>query len=459
MELKTYQARSMSDALAKVKNDLGKGAMILHTRTIRRGGILGLGARTLVEITATNDARLIAARAAGQGTQTPRARDAALPPEAAPSATALAANAAYRESRPPQHAAHPATPVAMRAEPGPAVPSAAGDSPTAPLDLRQDLQAIRSMVRELLESNDAARPADVPAELIDYYTKFIGHEVARGLVMEILDRVRRRTGTGTRVQDTEASEVATDNIREELLRYVGESLPPSEPLRLVNENRPTIVALVGPTGVGKTTTLAKLAAHMKLREGRSVGLITIDSYRIAAVEQLKTYAQIMQIPIIPVVSTQEMTAAIRQLASVDLILIDTAGRSQKDDPRIAELKDFLEAAAPDQVHLVLSTTASEAAIRQAIEKFSSLGAGHLIFTKLDEAVGFGVILNVLRSFDLRLSYITTGQAVPDDIEVGSARRVVEMILGPSDSSSASPPPQRGVDHGALQGGIAARKGV
>lgn len=436
MELKTYQARSMSDALARVKRELGKGAMILHTRTIRRGGILGIGARTFVEITATADPRVIAARSGAGRPEEPRAGAAA--GTSAPVQGRVAA--AYGVEKQPSVASAPSVSQSVA-------------SPGGSHDIREDLLAIRGMVRDLLLQNDPARPADVPEELIEYYTRMISHEVARGLVMEIIDRVRPRLGDGESPVDGEDREarpqgVSAEKVREELLRYVGESLPPAAPLQLVNENRPTIVALVGPTGVGKTTTLAKLAAHMKLREGRSVGLITIDSFRIAAVEQLKTYAQIMQIPLIPVASPTEMGDAIRRLSSVDLILIDTAGRSQKDDPRIAELRAYLAAAVPDQVHLVLSTTASEAAIRQAIEKFSALGARQLIFTKLDEAVGFGVILNVLRSFNLRLSYITTGQAVPDDIEVGSARRVAELILSPSPPPAAAPAPHAGLSQRA-----------
>lgn len=446
MELKTYQARSMSDALARVKRELGKGAMILHTRTIRRGGILGIGARTFVEITATADPKVIAARS---GAGRPDELRAGVPGGASAPVQGRVA-AAYGIEKPAPAAG------------GPGIPQSAA-STGAPHDIREDLLAIRGMVRDLLLQNDPARPADVPEELIEHYTRMISHEVARGLVMEIIDRVRPRLGESEAPMDGEDREtrsqgVSAENVREELLRYIGESLPPAAPLQLVNENRPTIVALVGPTGVGKTTTLAKLAAHMKLREGRSVGLITIDSYRIAAVEQLKTYAQIMQIPLIPVTSPAEMGDAIRRLSSVDLILIDTAGRSQKDDPRIAELRTYLAAAVPDQVHLVLSTTASEAAIRQAIEKFSVLGARQLIFTKLDEAVGFGVILNVLRSFDLRLSYLTTGQAVPDDIEVGSARRVAELILSPG-VTPAGPPAETPGSHASLPNRAAAAQGV
>jgi flagellar biosynthesis protein FlhF len=133
----------------------------------------------------------------------------------------------------------------------------------------------------------------------------------------------------------------------------------------------------------------------------------------------------------------EMKTAIGRMSDRDLILIDTAGRSQRDEPRIADLARFLAAAEPDQVHLVLSSTAREAAIRESIERFGTIGARHLIFTKLDEAVGLGMLLNVLASVDMRLSYLTDGQAVPDDFQVGSAARVADLIV------NGLPPAEKG----------------
>lgn len=438
MDLKTFQARSMSDALAKVKGALGKDAMILHTRTIKRGGILGIGARNYVEITATVDPRVIAARASAGN------KEEAAAPEPSASVEAVSAQVAYRATAPtpPKISVSPVAPWESKSEPSAETATDGDGSASA---IREEVVAIRSMVRDLLQKADPSTPPDVPAELIEHYTRFISHEVSNSIVMEMIDRLRPRLGSNPPHWDASGKPVAAqvvgaERIREELVNYVDQMLPPAAPLALVTENRPTIIALVGPTGVGKTTTLAKLAAHMKLREGRSVGLITIDSYRIAAVEQLKTYAQIMQIPIVPVATPEEMQAAIREMASVDLILIDTAGRSQKDDLRIAELRTFLAAAYPDQVHLVLASTSGESTIRQAIEKFSVLGAKQIIFTKLDEAVGFGVILNVLKTAGVRLSYLTTGQSVPDDIEIGSARRVAELILGVDRSGRLSGSP-------------------
>jgi flagellar biosynthesis protein FlhF len=209
------------------------------------------------------------------------------------------------------------------------------------------------------------------------------------------------------------------------------------------------MALVGPTGVGKTTTVAKLAASFKLRHGRSVALITSDTYRIAAVDQLRTYASIIGLPLKVVMTPDEMRTAIDDLreAGHDLILIDTAGRSQNNTDRLAELAAFLDAARPDQTHLVLSSAASEAVLVRTAQAFASTRPNHILFTKLDEAVNFGVLVNVVqrvarelrlsqidprsaaqRGGGIPLSFVTTGQEVPDHIEPGRADRLARAVL-------------------------------
>lgn len=485
MELKTYQARSMLDALAKVKADLGREAVILHTRTVKRGGVWGIGARSVVEITATSDPRIARARAAlaerdaspavGAGRRHSARLDvyaqAVTPWEAAGGLDRGAALVADAD----EGSAISATPAAsavggtqaeltapkdddLRSGDDARVPvqlpsaqlmdgrSAAGIEPSvvpgvADAALHREVEAIRTMVQHLVQRSRQAGAVQVPGELLDHYTRLIGQNVAEEIAARVIERLSERVaersagsaGPGEAAganDDGEAGlqDAVADWVREELRQVLCEMLPPAEPLRLSENGRPTIVALVGPTGVGKTTTIAKLAANMKIRRGKRVGLITVDSFRIAAVEQIKTYAQILRVPLLSVVSAEEMRAAVRQMADLDLILIDTAGRSQKDEQRIDELRELLSAAGVDQVHLVLSLAACEATIREAIEKFSVLGLRHVILTKLDEAVGFGIVLNVLHAVDVRLSYMTHGQSVPNDIEEGDARRLAALIL-------------------------------
>jgi len=211
---------------------------------------------------------------------------------------------------------------------------------------------------------------------------------------------------------------------------------------------PHVVTLIGPTGVGKTTTIAKLAANLQLREGKKVGLITIDTYRIAAVDQLRRYADIIGSPLKVVGTAEEMPAAIASMSEMDYILIDSAGRSPTDSLKLSELRGFIDAAKPDEVHLVLSSTSSPKCVELAVTAFSRVRVDRLLFTKIDEAASIGLVLNVARKVGKALSYMTTGQDVPDDIEVVKGRKLAQLIL--STGAEASSTNMAGV---AVAGGV------
>jgi flagellar biosynthesis protein FlhF len=196
----------------------------------------------------------------------------------------------------------------------------------------------------------------------------------------------------------------------------------------ITPGRRRIAALVGGTGVGKTTTVAKLAANFRLRDRVRVGLITVDTYRVAAIEQLRTYADLIGVPMQVVTSPREMPAALDELTDVDLVLIDTAGRSPGDDLRIQELRSYLQAAQADEVHLVASLTAGLSNLMVTVERFSRVGPTALLLTKLDEAAGPGAVVSAAGTSGLPLSYITTGQDVPDDIEIANAERIAHRVL-------------------------------
>jgi flagellar biosynthesis protein FlhF len=218
-------------------------------------------------------------------------------------------------------------------------------------------------------------------------------------------------------------------VREKIAEQLERLLPVSGPITRTKTSGPHVVALIGPTGVGKTTTIAKLAAKLKLDENRRIGLVTIDTYRIAAVDQLKKYADIIGSPLRVVHTPEELREAVQQMRDCDFVLIDTAGRSPKDTLKLNELRTFLEAASPEEVHLVLSATADRGCVDLAIEKFSNVRVDKLIFTKLDEARHVGAVLGVVRSVRKPLSYVTTGQGVPADIEVARGKRIAQLILG------------------------------
>ena len=294
---------------------------------------------------------------------------------------------------------------------------------TSPMQGRLDeqLSQIHAMVESLSNSGrlDHLLP-DLPSELVSTYAALLEQEIPEVLARRLTRYVAERI---------EPDDLHHPRAIASLLREAVEAaLPIAPPIHVVPGVR-KVVALVGPTCVGKTTTVAKLAASFKLNHGMRPGLVTVDTYRIAAVEQLRTYAEIIGLPLAVANSSSEMRKAIDSLGKVDLVLIDTAGRSPRDEVKIRELAEFLEEAKPDEVHLVLSATSGEKALRAAVDRFSAVRADRLILTKLDEAEGLGGVLAVVGTANRPISYVTTGQAVPDDIEPADAARLARLILG------------------------------
>lgn len=388
----------MADALRQVKAALGGDAVILHTRKFQRRRWLGLRSQEVVEITA------------GRGVNVPPRR-----PQSKVPVTAPAPRAARQQPPAPQNLLQ--TPAASSA---------------IVLGLTKEMGDLKSMVMELVKETRAQRAPQVPEDLFDHYVTLIQNQVAEELAGEIVKNLQ------SHVRPEHLKNPAF--VREKLAEQLERMLPISGPISRTKTTGPHVVALIGPTGVGKTTTIAKLAANLKLREGRRVGLITLDTYRIAAVDQLKKYADIIGSPLRVVTTPDDLRQAVAAMNDCEFILIDTAGRSPTDALKLNELKNFLAAANPDEVHLVLSTTASEACIESAINRFGQVRVDKIIFTKLDEAVHVGTVLNVVRKVNKSLSYITTGQDVPDDIEVGRGRRLAQLILGQPSAETALPSP-------------------
>ncbi len=220
---------------------------------------------------------------------------------------------------------------------------------------------------------------------------------------------------------------------EHLQRTVGRELTIGSPIRTQSGDR-RVVALVGPTGVGKTTTVAKLAAGFRIEARRRVGLLTIDTFRIAAVQQLRAYAEIMDLPMEVVEKPEQMRPALDRLGDVDLVLIDTAGRSPRSDARIDQLVDLLRSAQPDETHLVLSSTSSASAIRLALQGFAPVRPTAAILTKLDETRQTAAVISAVVASDqfqgVPLSYTTNGQQVPDDIATADAESLLSRLLPP-----------------------------
>jgi len=515
MNLKTFRGNSMAEALSEVKKDLGRDAVILHTRTIRVGGVLGVGKRSIVEITASDQepgpprtrprprvptTRLPATAPAPMplsiqpqvmahaNTSSPAASPARhAPPPApaqAPSNTQSdefiagmpwasvfeqqptrsqpqvpppqpPAPQPFDESRPrpvsidlntpdsieasaprSQPPAQPTAPVTPQASP----PVQRNTAPTVRLPaeltagMEGELSQIKAMLGQVLRSTRSglAGVGVLPEPLLEIYTALLDQEVPDAIAESIIGQACNELTP----DELEAPEI----VRATVLRLIASRIRVSDswPPRREAE-RPSVIALVGPTGVGKTTTLAKLAAGLKLKRGLRVGLVTCDTYRIAAVEQLRTYAEIIGVPLRVALSPSELRDGIDVMSDCDVVLVDTAGRSQHDAERIAELRALTEAAKPDQTHLVLSAASSQGVLRRACDNFTPLSPDRLLLTKIDEAVGLGPLLEILERTHLPMSFISTGQEVPDHIERACSERIARRILpiskpGPAASS-------------------------
>ena len=238
----------------------------------------------------------------------------------------------------------------------------------------------------------------------------------------ITDMIRRMPPEAV-MGDKDAPEAA-----KALKGYLFRALRLQEGIILRKDNKPKIVALIGATGVGKTTTLAKIAARFVLEQGVSAALITADTYRISAVEQLKTYSDIIGLPLEIVYAPDELKDAIRKHRDKQLILIDTAGRSQHNESQMKELRDFLAADEGIERHLVLSATTKNRDAMDILGKFSECRPDHIIFTKTDETASLGLIVNLLSKSRASLSYLTTGQSVPDDIFPARADTLAGLLL-------------------------------
>jgi len=392
MKLKTFQASSMPLALAQVKRELGADAVILGTRAYRTSGLLGFGRRNVVEITATVDREIL---------------DRVVQRKLPGAAVSAPIGPAPMDAR-------------VRKTYGQLVAEARQQAVSvSAAELRQELNGLKDVVQGLVRETRSQKTPDVPPDLFDMYVALLSNEVAEELARDLVRRICAEL--------PESQWRSATRVRECLVRYVASRIEVAGPTQLEGPT-PRVIAFIGPTGVGKTTTIAKLAAQFKLRQGHSVGLVTIDTYRIAAVDQLRTYADIIDVPLKVVLTPRELRRAVDEFGAMDFILIDTAGRGQRDALKMNELRQFLDVVRPGETHLVVSSATSPRTVEAVIDKFGEFKIDRIILTKLDEAVGFGIVLTVLERARQKLSYVTVGQDVPNDIEPGDPRKLAELIV-------------------------------
>ncbi len=297
---------------------------------------------------------------------------------------------------------------------------------------RVEISETREAVREYPEKpiqkqRTAVTPMKTPAE--QSLEDLLELLVERGIDREAAATIARFAAP----QMNDRQRRDPDQCREFLSATVAGLVQTTGPLWTPGEAQKRI-SLIGATGVGKTTTIAKLAAEAITRSGARVALVTIDTYRIAAVEQLKVYGEIMGLPVEVVLSPEQLQEAFRRHRDKDLILIDTAGRSPRDQVRIDELNEFLGRGSDVENCLVLSAPTEERLQQKTLDSFSKLPISRLIFTKLDETDRFGSLINLPTRSNLPLAYLTDGQKVPEDLLMAAPEAVADLVMGTVEDS-------------------------
>lgn len=391
MIIKKFQAANETEAIMMAKNEMGSNAVVLNIKTIKHRGLARLFKKNIVEVTAALEER--------QTTDN-----------------------------------IPVKKIDMMAS-NDTVPLLEFEKNTNAIEEKLDnLQRVLEQKignsekteeeADKTEAREEKKEVDINFKFMQLiYRQLIDNEVDEKYVNQIMGEVEDSLKKGTNV----------DTILAAIYQKIILKLGVPEIIRTVN-GRTKLVFFVGPTGVGKTTTIAKLASYFKLEKKLKVALITLDTYRIAAVEQLRTYANILDVPLNVVYTIEEFNEAIDGFKDFDLIMVDTAGRSQKNQEQCNEVFRYIDECKlydnmDKEVYLVLSASTKYKDLNRITEVFSHAKNYRLIFTKLDETYSLGNLLNMKLNTGAPLSYVTSGQVVPDDISTLDAQKIARSLLG------------------------------
>ncbi len=391
MKIKKFVAPTLKEATEMMKRELGDDAIILGTRRIRQPGIFGFLKPELIEIVGAIEEEKF---------QIKNENRSGNPVELLRKMTSEIESKQRKQQ-----------------QDGGRIESEFFEQYNYS-EIKSEIEEVKQTLNEIAEhfkyKNSIQYPPILKRAFVNLVEKEVEEELANKIVRAVLTKL-----SGEELKNEKIVESEVLNIISSIVKFT----KPVKPLR----RKTFVLAFVGPTGVGKTTTVAKLAAIYKLFENARVALISADTYRIAAIEQLQTFANIANIPMDVAYTPEDMARLIRKHQDKDIILIDTVGRNQRHSEHISELAKFIKSANPDEVHLVLSATSSYKNMLDVYNRFKALVPNRLIFSKIDEAVCLGYILNVAYKTKLPISYITTGQNVPDDIAVAEPKVIANLI--------------------------------
>jgi len=294
--------------------------------------------------------------------------------------------------------------------------------------MRDGIEEIKGLLSLLISSKDTFARLQLEEPVTELYHSLLTRGLDEKQTFLLLKKALRQAPGDSREKDRVAHAFRAqlaEKIR--ICRPFGGSF--------LHADGPQIYAFVGPTGVGKTTTLAKLAAHLKIKRRLNPAVISLDTYRIGAVDQLRTYADILAIPLVVAQSREEFHRAVEHLRGHSILLVDTIGRNYLRRQHVTDLAATLGGTRQVHSFLVLNATAKDEDLKQTIQHFRPLDPHSLIFTKLDETMSHGCIVNQLLRFPYGVSYLGTGQRVPEDIEAATHKRLLSLLIPSGNGSS------------------------
>ncbi len=465
MQIKKFEAPTIQEALENVKRELGPEAIILQTKKNRRG--FGLLSKASVEITAAVSDRSLSKKTLVETRLPANSKEKLKSLPAAKQADVIEKYMNRREGaatqRAPQKIAQKGEALPKRItatryidilDEGQSAPSPASDSSSHPNAsgqgaLLEEVRILRKMVEDMKLANEKIVKRDESFEglastegflkqnsihsaaLQDAFEQLVINGVERKYAFALVKKVSFELGE-LKGNARGGSEQVLDSLAREVLDSI-EVLPIFGQIDRVMKDRarevgPTLIALVGPTGVGKTTTIAKLASKAVHEKKLKVGLVTLGSSKPYSFEQLGTYSKLLNLPFRNVESKEDLESVLKDLQSFDLVFVDTIGSSQKDAGTIQKVRSMLSLLPNLRIFLELAATAKDVELYDSVQRYSVLRPAGLIFSKLDEASVCGSLYNVSQRAKIPLSGFTTGQKVPDDFEEASPERVVALLM-------------------------------
>ncbi len=424
MQIKKFRGADMQEALQHVKRELGQDAIILSTRQVRGGGgTFGLFGKPMLEVTAARDAEDNGGDAAGLLASLPNAFAKGRRVRGAGTESDLVKQILARNQIDTQSLLAPLQDEIQELK---ELLHHAGDVQRESVregvslsQIQSEISEMRQTLQSLSAQSAGLRDAEYAENLVVLFQQLIFNGMEEKFARRLIEESMKNIPVGE-MEDFAYVKIFLARMLMKILKVTGGIR--TEP------NRQTIAALIGPTGVGKTTTVAKLASEQMLKFRRKVGLITVDTFRIAAVEQLKVYAKIMGVPITVVGSKQELRRAIQDFAECDAIFVDTGGRSQRDGLQMSEIYRMFGGDDPIDVYLTMSVTTKDSDQSEITRRFGQIPLAGVMYTKLDESTTFGSMFNHSIRFKTPVAYLTTGQKVPEDIEVATKERLVDLLL-------------------------------